>query len=429
MVSSLLSLSLSIFLIFLTQVAEALKAEERGGGGGDVWNKSEIEGSEDCNVTVPLDDLSDEADDDEGEMVVDDNITSPQDPIGEDPAWKELWKDVLVQSSQSSLNSSLWSLASSAPVEKFDFLRGCEQIASYGHLSTSPTEKPTHSALKSPRDVTYIPHRHCFLVSETFTNRIGIYEAENFNFVQWLPHPKTYKRYIRPTSLLSLANGNVFIVTRDNIEILDHNLEGFQFKPGHFSGLSEGDSGEIFSLICLRRTSKYCIQRLTVGPNRFYKWNGQIPLDVVDSFDNWKKSRPRFLTYSNKKLFITDTGLHKFYLVDLQTGSQQAFGYQGTNPGQLLQPTGIIADHSGHLLIADGNKRLSVYSEDGQFIKVALQADENLVAPQDIRRFKDFLIVMNSSTRERPSSGRVFWYQLPSRDSGLASPASESSSQ
>ena len=412
-------------------MAEALKAEERGGegGGGDVWNKSEIEGSEDCNITVPLEDVGDEVEDDEGERMVEANITSPQAPIVEDPAWKELWKDVVIQPSQLSLNSSLWSLASSAPMEKFDFLRGCEQIASYGHLPTNATEKPTNSALKSPRGVTYIPHRHCFLVSETFSNRIGIYDADNFNFVRWLPHPKTSKRYEKPTSLLCLANGNVFIVTRNNIEILDHNFDGFQYKFGSFSGLAEGDSGEIFSLMCLRRNSKYCIQRLTVGPNKFYKWNGQISLYVVDSFDNWKKSKPRFLTYSNKKLFITDTGLHKFYLVDLQTGSQRAFGYQGPNPGQLLHPTGIIADDCGHLLIADGNKRLSVYSEDGQFIKVALQGDENLVSLQDIRRFKDFLIVMNSSTRERPSSGRVVWYQLPGRDSGLASPASESSSQ
>ena len=116
-------------------------------------------------------------------------------------------------------------------------------------------------------------------------------------------------------------------------------------------------------------------------------------------------------------------------MVDLQTRSQQAFGYQGINPGQLLQPTGIIADHCGHLLIADGNKRLSVYSEAGQFIRVALQGDEDFESVQDIRRFKDFLIVMKSSTKERPSSGRVVWCQLTGRDSGLSSPASDALSQ
>ena len=88
-----------------------------------------------------------------------------------------------------------------------------------------------------------------------------------------------------------------------------------------------------------------------------------------------------------------------------------------------------MADHCGHLLIADGNKRLSVYSESGQFIKVALQGDEDFVSVQDIRRFKDFVIVMKSSTKKRPGSGRVVWHQLSRRDSGLASPASEFSSQ
>ena len=60
-----------------------------------MWNKSEIEGSEDCNITVPLEDVGDEVEDDEGEMIVEANITSPQAPIVEDPAWKELWKDVV----------------------------------------------------------------------------------------------------------------------------------------------------------------------------------------------------------------------------------------------------------------------------------------------------------------------------------------------
>ena len=355
------------------------------------------------------------------------SATAPTAPIGEDPAWENGWKDeAIIQSSQSSLNSSLWSLASSTSMDKFDFRRGCVEIAAYGRLPTEPTEKQTNPALTSPSDVAYIPQRHCFLVSEAFRNRIGIYEAETFNFVDWLAHPKCYKSFVRPTSLLSVANGHVFILVKDRIEILDHKLDGFQFKSGSFSGLTEGDSGEIFTLTCLRRNSSYFIQRLTLGPNNFYKFSGQIQLHIVDSFANCKQSRPRFLTFSNKKLFITDSGLHKFYLVDLQTRSQQAFGYQGTSPGQLLQPTGLLADQSGQLIIADGNRRLSVYSQTGQFIKVALQGEEDLVAVQNIRRFKDHLMVLKSSTKERRSSGAVLWYQLGGPDSGLSSPASES---
>ena len=371
---------------------------------------------------MPLDDVEDDAEYENDAAYEDDA------EYEEDPAWNNEWKDVIIQSSQSNLNSSMWSLASSSSVEKFDLRRGCVEVASYGRLPTEPTEKQTNPALTSPSDVAYIPQRHCFLVSEAFRNRIGIYEAETFKFIEWLAHPKCYKWFVRPTSLLSVARGHVFILVKDKIEILDHKLDGFQFKYGSFSGLAEGDSGEIFTLTCLRRNSAYFIQKLTLGPNNFYKFSGQIHLHVVDSFDNCKQSRPRFLTYSNNKLFITDSGLHKFYLVDLQTRTQQAFGYQGTQPGQLLQPSGILADHYGNLLIADGNRRLSVYSEAGQFVKVALEGDEDFVAVQNIRRFKDFLIVMKSSTKEKRCSGGVLWYQLPGpdSDSGLSSPASES---
>ena len=304
-------------------------------------------------------------------------------------------------------------MSSSLP-EEFDFVRGCEEIASYGNIPTD-----TSPALVSPHDITYIPQRHCFLVTEPFKHRIGIYEAETFKFVDWLPHPKCYKRYERPRSILSTASGRVFIVVKDRIEILDDKLNGFQFKYGFFRGLVEGEAGEIFTLTYLRSKQAHFIQRLGVGPNNFYKFTGQICLSVIGTFDNFKYSRPSSLTYSNKKLFITDAGIHKFYLVDLVTGDQKAFGHFGSGAGQLVRPTGIFPDDNGHLLVADGMKRLQVYSKSGYFIKVAVEG-ENLEGLESVRRFKDFLIVMKSSTKESPRSGRVIWYRVGGGDSGLS---------
>ena len=304
-------------------------------------------------------------------------------------------------------------MSSSLP-EEFDFVRGCEEIASYGNIPTD-----TNPALVCPHDIAYIPQRHCFLVTEPFKHRIGIYEAETFKFVDWLPHPKSYKRYERPRSILSTASGRVFIVVRDKIEILDDKLNGYQFRTGFFCGLAEGESGEIFTMSYLRFKQAHFILRLSVGPNSFYKFTGQICLSVIGTFDNFKYSRPSSLIYSNKKLFITDEGIHKFYLVDLVTGGQKAFGHFGSGPGQLVRPTGIFPDDNGHLLVADGKKRLQVYSKSGHFIKVAVE-DESLERLESIRRFKDFLIVMKSSTKESPRSGRVIWYRVGRGDSGLS---------
>ena len=304
-------------------------------------------------------------------------------------------------------------VSTSSPSEGFDFVRGCEEIVSYGNIPTAST-----IALTSPHDVAYIPQRHCFLVSEPFRNRIGIYEAETFKFVQWLPHPKCYKRFESPSSMLSTANGNVFIVVRDRIEILDSKLNGFQFKIGFFTGLAEGESGEIFTLTYLRNKSAYHIQKMSLRPKNYYKFTGQIYLSVISgNFENTKMARPRFLTYNNAALYITDSGLHRVYKVDLKTGVQSTFGHYGASPGQLLGPTGILTDDSGHLLVSDGNKRLLVFSQTGQFIRVALHGEEDFLRVQQIRRFKDFIIVIKSSSRESPMAGQVIWYQLQDRNS------------
>ena len=239
------------------------------------------------------------------------------------------------QSPESNLNSSLWSVVSYNSSESFDFNRGCEEVASYGNI---PLHNERTIALTSPHDVAYVPQRHCFLVSEPHRNRIGIYEAETFRFVQWLPHPKCYMRFERPTSMLSAANGNLFIVVKDRIEILDPKLNGFQFKFGFYAGLTEGEDGVIFTMTYLRNKAAYHIQKLSLGPNNYYKFSGQICLSVIqDNFDNYKMSRPRFLTYSSEALYITDGGLRRLYKVDLKTGAQSASGHHGLSPGQLLR--------------------------------------------------------------------------------------------
>ena len=57
-----------------------------------------------------------------------------------------------------------------------------------------------------------------------------------------------------------------------------------------------------------------------------------------------KASVARFLHYSCDKIFVTDLGLHKMYIVDLKTGEQAIHGNYGSNHGQFTKPTGLISD-------------------------------------------------------------------------------------
>ena len=71
-------------------------------------------------------------------------------------------------------------------------------------------------------------------------------------------------------------------------------------------------------------------------------------------------------------LFICiSSKLYRFYTLNVETGAQNVYGYYGPNPGQIAKPTGVITDDKGNILIVDrDNKRFSVYSGRGEFIKV-----------------------------------------------------------
>ena len=71
-----------------------------------------------------------------------------------------------------------------------------------------------------------------------------------------------------------------------------------------------------------------------------------------------------------------------------------------------------IVTRNSRILVNVSNNSLLVFSQAGTFIKAALQGDEDFSNLRDIRRFKDFLIVMKTSCKERPTSGRVMWYRL-----------------
>ena len=320
--------------------------------------------------------------------------------------------------------TSVWKTLTSKPAAtRFDFLQDLEEVGSFGALITEERRRRYDRALINPNDVAYIPLLHCFLVSEPTLNRVGVYDGETFKFVRWLIHPENQDGYFNmPMSLLCLRNGDVLVLEKDRIWILDSNLNGWRYKYGSFSGLAEGLAGEVFTLAHLREGGVNSIQKLVVGPDRNYWFDGQITLDLIETFSNRQHSKPRFITHSNQKLFITDTGINQLYVVDLVTGSQKAFGCFGANEGQFRKPAGILPDDHGHLLIADrNNRRLLVYSQSGEFIKVAKEENlrnNKLVLVQSVRRFRDFLIVVQMAQRENPISGRVVCYKLKGEDEG-----------
>lgn len=243
-----------------------------------------------------------------------------------------------------------------------------------GHFSSIPIIKENYIkhkiSLLHPHDVAYLPSLKQFLVTETFYDRVGIYD-ESFAFQHWLPYPKKNQRFQKPTSVLSLDNGPILLLEKKGIQIFDAQLNWAQFKTGHYCGLTEGLNGDVYTLAWFKEDVCRChIRRLSCTDNKYY-WDGTVKLTVISEDFQCQESNPRFLAYHRDTIFITDTGLNRFYSANVVTGVQIVYTAHGNIPRHVAKPTGVITDDKGNILIVDrDNKRLVVYSDDGVFIKV-----------------------------------------------------------
>ena len=291
---------------------------------GNVFDNSASTCNEDddCDKTVPLPD-EDESNEEVGQVANEedgeghkenvenkDSGTSSPDMSCDDPVWKQRdFVPTTFPSNPTSLNTSEWSEVNSTAGEMDNFRRQNFQLT--GHFSSIPTSH-NRKVLQHPHDVTYLPTLKQFLVAETFYDRVGIYD-ENFDFKFWLQHPKGYMRFLMPNSVLNLSNGNVLIMEKRGIQFYDAYMNWFQFKAGHFSGLTEGPDNEVYTLAWLKEETSRChVKRLAMKEETGkYAWTGSIKLTLMSRDPKCAESNPRFLTCSNGLLVITDLGQHR----------------------------------------------------------------------------------------------------------------------
>merc|ERR1719228_2294600 len=114
----------------------------------------------------------------------------------------------------------------------------------------------------------------------------------------------------------------------------------------------------------------------------------------VENFEEWRTlAKTRFLMFCQGKVFITDLGLHKVYIIDLRRGQQTAQGYMGSGLGKFLGPAGMVCDDSGNILVADsGNNRLVVANKKGDLVRVG-KSDDQYYCPCDMVRVDNTVLV------------------------------------
>ena len=182
--------------------------------------------------------------------------------------------------------------------------------------------------------------------------------------------------FSRPADMTALANGN--FVVRDDRGIhefgedgsfLRHLSAGQVERGAKCFGLAQDELGRLVTVMETRVSSALLFIDLK-------KDDVVLKRDLVK--DRVGGSKCRFLSHAKSKLYVTDLGLNKIYVVDVKSGvSVKTVG--GTASDGLNDPAGVGVDEEGGLMVADSrNHRICLFSAEGRCVIHSYRLRQNL---------------------------------------------------
>ena len=221
------------------------------------------------------------------------------------------------------------------------------------------------------------------VVASTFEDKVKIYlpSGELQSIVQ-IPG----RRFKRPTDMTALANGQFAV--RDRTGVMVFSSEGsFLWKPTYWKetgdgsqcfGLAQDDSGH---LVAILESGKGQVPSLIFFDLNTRKITYERVLDDVVRVEDLRRSKCRFLTYSEGLFYVTDLGMDQIYVLDSNAKLVRKFGNTGDGPGQFNDPAGLGVDGEGNVVVADSkNHRLCLYTKEGEYVQ-NLELSPNVMKP------------------------------------------------
>jgi uncharacterized protein (TIGR03663 family) len=171
-----------------------------------------------------------------------------------------------------------------------------------------------------------------------------------------------------PRALAVDGAGNVFVIDSknnrvekfgpDGLAILSWGHEGSE--PGNFKdpcGIAAGPDGSLY----VADTWNHRVQKFDADGKFLLEWHEQAGF--------WG---PRGIAVApdNSAVYVTDTGNKRVVSFDPSGKQLVTWGHDGSKPGELIEPVGIVVDDAGEVIVADtGNHRVQYFDNQGKFLK------------------------------------------------------------
>merc|ERR1719300_624999 len=209
-------------------------------------------------------------------------------------------------------------------------------------------------------------------------------------------------KFSNPSELLLLSSGELVVRDDDGLQLFEkdylsyYSFTCFLAKNNIIScvGLAEDQHGHVITINNNFQQYEYKNSVTSLGTTDIF-FIDKVSTNVYkrfEMFDLITAAREQFemstskcslLAYSNGKVYVGDTAMCCIFSLE-EDGESEIFGNMGCGDGEFREPSGIVFDDEGNMIISDSiNNTLQIFDTNGQFLGY-VKVDQSLTKPSGI---------------------------------------------
>ncbi|XP_037798418.1 protein wech-like [Penaeus monodon] len=222
--------------------------------------------------------------------------------------------------------------------------------------------------LNKPIGIAQLESGH-IIVADTFNNRMMLFDGTGKVLGPFYSSSSLY----HPSAVVELDDGGFAVKDNHSIIVFSSEFECCKvIAKGKLSrpyGLTVNAEG---LLVTVETSLTGILTIVTLNP---VSGNVESRVKVDLGLISYAKSesKPRFIAWQGEhRLLVVDLGLNCVYIIDAFAGVVlKRFGEYGQGRDQMHDPSGIVCDGDGFILLGDSrNHRVLIYDPNGQYISV-----------------------------------------------------------